>query len=171
MAMQKWVQAQTEKTKDQALGELARMPSYGEPGHVRTLFPKIDRDAYQQGVSNEEINTKIDNAPIQDVPLVSLIGIQASVSRERVASFIKDPNQLPKGKLDADHGGIVDHPVVVQKGDMNFLHDGHHRATAAKLMGKQTIQARVIRVASTPGFGGLVGNPGSQSASGVRSAT
>lgn len=170
MTVSKWAAAKTERTPAQALGELARMPSYGSSSLVQAPFPKIDKSEYLQGVDNAKLNAAIEAAPIKSVPLHKLRSIQGPVERARVAEFIQEPKQLPKGTRDPAHGGLTDIPVVVAKGEHLFLHDGHHRATAAKLLGKQSIQARYVTLPAAPGWG--TGNPGSRSASsGVGSAS
>lgn len=137
--------------RSKARRTLANMPSSAEPGRVVSPLPHMDREEYQRGILNVDLNRGIDSAPVHAIPIDRLKGIQATVSRERVASFIDDPDQVERGHRDPEHGGKVDYPIVVQKGEHLFLHDGHHRVIAAKLMGHASIDARLVRVESEPG--------------------
>lgn len=107
-------------------------------------FPYLDRSAYKSKHSNREINKAISKAPIRSVPLDQLHAIQHSVKVHRVAEYIDHPHIIPKGTKSPKHGGLVDYPIVIKQDDHLYLHDGHHRCTAALLMGKKTIDARFV---------------------------
>jgi ParB-like chromosome segregation protein Spo0J len=61
-----------------------------------------------------------------------------------VLTFIDRPDSIPPGMQDPKHGGVVDTPIVIHQDGKNYLHDGHHRVTAARLMGDKDIQARYV---------------------------
>lgn len=134
----------SEEKRIAAAAKLARLkPSVTGHG-VDHGFPYADKVAYKSKHSNEEINGRIDQASVKAVPIASIHAIQHSVKPGRVLTFINDPGAVAPGTHDPKHHGIVDHPIVIHQDGANYLHDGHHRATAAKLMGDKTIQARYV---------------------------
>jgi hypothetical protein len=46
---------------------------------------------------------------------------------------------LPRAK-----GLLVDYPVIVRANGREYIHDGHHRLTAAKQDGETAVKARVV---------------------------
>jgi hypothetical protein len=127
-----------------AKAKLARMQTSSTGHGVAHPFPVADKDVYKAKHTNEEINGAIDKAPIKDVPLAKIHAIQYSVKPGRVLTFIDRPDAVPPGYHDPEHGGIVDEPVVIKQDGKMYLHDGHHRATAAALMGDKTVKARLV---------------------------
>lgn len=113
-------------------------------GTVRHPFPVTDRDEYLARIKGKGIVAKVDTAPIKTVALRDLHGIQKTVNVERLAQHLEDENLVPEGKRSANAGMLIDLPVVVKMGGELFLHDGHHRATAAWVKGERAIGARVV---------------------------
>jgi len=107
-------------------------------------FPYLDRSTYKEHFTNRQINQAIEDAPIESVSLDRLHAIQHSVQADKVKRYIADPDSVPKGARDPRHQGPVDVPIVVEYEKKVFIHDGHHRTTAAKLMGKKTVKARFV---------------------------
>jgi hypothetical protein len=110
---------------------------------VRHPFPVGDRDTYRQGYTTKEIKALIEKAPIKKVPIKDLTAIQHSVIPGRVAQYIDDPRLLERGAR-KEHGGLVDRPIVIERGGKKWLYDGHHRATAAALLDAPEIDARYV---------------------------
>lgn len=136
-----WARAQT--TQSDAYKALDNLPESETLRGAAVPFPYADKTAYKSQHTNREINRAIENAPVERVPLNELHAIQHSVKADRVAQYIAHPDAVPAGTRDPKHGGLIDKPIVVVSGGVLYLHDGHHRATAAKLRGEQTIEARV----------------------------
>jgi hypothetical protein len=130
--------------REVATARLARMPTSVTKHGVDHGMPYADKNAYKGKHSNREINGRIDQAPVRRVPLDGLHAIQHSVRPGRVLTFINDPGAVRPGTHDPEHGGIVDHPIVIHQDGVNYLHDGHHRVTAARLLGDKDIEARYV---------------------------
>jgi len=129
---------------DRARALLARLPESVTKHGVTHGMPVVDKGVVKRAHPNEEINARIDSAPVRDVPIADLHAIQYSVKPGRVLTFIDDPDAVPTGLHDPNHGGIVDAPIVIKQGGKKLLWDGHHRTVAAKLMGDKTIKARYV---------------------------
>jgi hypothetical protein len=99
----------------------------------------------QQQFSNEDLNSRIANAPIRKVAISSLVtGQQHTVVRGRVESYIKKPHLIPEGAHHKHHGGPIDLPIVMLFDGKRWLWDGHHRVMAETLLGARMIRARVV---------------------------
>jgi hypothetical protein len=112
-------------------------------GHGKKVpFPYAARAAYKDDFTNQEINAAIENAPIKLIKIAGLHAIQHSIKPERAEEYIKHPNLLEPGQRSPKHKGLVDVPIVIQYQGLRFLHDGHHRTTAAWALGETKIEAR-----------------------------
>jgi hypothetical protein len=131
-------------SRDEAEQRLARMPESSTGHGVAVPFPYTDRAAYKDKHSNEEINRRIHSAPVVRVPLRGLHAIQHSVKYGRVLEYLRGEVGDRKGEVNPKSKTPVDHPIVIQQGGKRYLHDGHHRATAALLRGKTSIKARLV---------------------------
>jgi len=128
--------------KDEALARLQRLPSLpGKKGRVSHGFPVASSAAYGGKVSRKEA----DDAPVQNVPLAKLHGVQRGVQSNRVAEYLEEGGSAPEG-LKSPSGYPRDLPIVVNTGGKLYIHDGHHRMTAQKLMGKTEAPARVVTI-------------------------
>lgn len=127
-----------------AKAQLARLPTSLTRHGVAHGFPVVNKNVYKSKHSNREINDAIDAAPVKPVPLDQIHAIQYSVKPARVVTFIDRPDAVPPGTTDPKHEGIVDAPIVIKQDGKMYLHDGHHRATAAKLLGDRDIKARLV---------------------------
>jgi hypothetical protein len=123
--------------------------------NVATPLRFVDRKAYEALIGNRELNALIEAAPILQVPVASLVAIQHTINAERVAQYIQKLNLRRRGMRDPVHGGLIDLPIVVHLGDAigysggvvggtNYLHDGHHRVCAAKLLGARLETVRYV---------------------------
>lgn len=146
----KWVDSgeRAQRSPEAAIELLHSRPAPG--GLVQVPLRYVPREGYQQAIGNQEINDRIDRAPIQDVPLDSLVAIQHTVNRARVEEYIRNPKLVRKGTKHDDHGGIVDKPIVVRCKGTNYLFDGHHRVSAAKFSAARTVKARMVDLDADP---------------------
>lgn len=124
--------SRTSRTPEQALSLLRSWP--GGP-NVATPMRFIDREAYESLMGNRELNALIDAAPTVMVPLANLVAIQHTVNAERVAQYIQNPKLRRRGLRDPVHGGLIDLPIVIRLNGISYIHDGHHRTVASKLLG------------------------------------
>lgn len=131
-----------------ALSLLSAIPGAGAAIPVQLRF--IDRAGYQAVIGNREMNARIDAAPIRSVPVASLVAIQHTVNRARVAEYIENPKLVRKGTKHDEHGGVVDLPIVVRCKGTNYLFDGHHRLTAQQMRGAREIKARYVDLDAEP---------------------
>jgi len=115
------------------------------PGTSKVPFPVTDRQQYLKSVHEHgSIAQKTHGAPIALVNLKDLHAIQNTVNDERLVQHLEDPGMVPDGARGAGHGGLVDRPVVVKMGGSMFIHDGHHRLTAAHVRGQETAKVRLV---------------------------
>ena len=144
----KWVNEGSARSPEQALALLHAMPGAGATLPVPLRY--ISREGYQEVIGHREMNARIDQAPIQSVPIASLVAIQHTVDRKRVEHYIENGGKVRAGTKHADHGGVVDTPIVVRCKGTNYAFDGHHRVVAAKLRGMRTIRARYVDLDAEP---------------------
>jgi hypothetical protein len=145
MGLAQWAHA-----KDPAL-EMAERKVHSLPlsktGHgVKVPFPYAARAAYKTDFSNQEINQAIEDAPVKLIRIAGLHAIQHSVKVDRVLEYIKHHELLLKGTRSPLHKGLVDLPIVIQYQGIRFIHDGHHRTTAAWALGEDNVEARYVNL-------------------------
>lgn len=104
----------------------------------------VNRDIYERTLPVVDLNRLIDSAPVKDVPIASLVAIQHTVDKDRVQAYIDNPKLIRRGTKHDNHGGVVDLPIVIHFEGTNYLHDGHHRTTAQKLLGASVIECRYV---------------------------
>jgi len=139
----KWAKAN--ETRDARSGWRLRSLLKGErDGTVRHPFRLIGHDDYMTKIKGRGIPKRVEDAPIDTVDLDALTGIQKSVNVARLSQHLEDENLIPDGQRSTGAGMLVDLPVVVKFGGRHYLHDGHHRATAAWVRGERAIGARVV---------------------------
>lgn len=141
MSLAKWARS---KTRGEAKEKLHELPISETARGKAVPFPFADKSAYKAKFSNQEINQAIASAPKKRVSLTGLHAIQHSVREERVADYIDHPDEIPEGQRHPEHRGPIDVPVVIQYDGERYIHDGHHRSTAAKLSGEKDIVARFV---------------------------
>lgn len=112
----------------------------------RVPFPYASRIAYKEDFTNQEINQAIENAPVKLIRIAGLHAIQHSVKDDRVNEYVKHPELVLEGQRHPRHKGLVDLPIVIQYQGMRFIHDGHHRTTAAWALGESKIEARFVNL-------------------------
>ncbi len=110
---------------------------------VAVPFPFRDREEFKQFHSNKELNQRITNAPVVDMPTEGLNAIQHSVKPKTVAWYIDNPERQ-EGRVHPKTGIPNDLPIVIQQNGIRYIFDGHHRATAAALKGEKSIQVRFV---------------------------
>lgn len=123
---------------------LAKLPESVTRHGVAVPFPYRDRQEYQRGLSNRQINEAIRKAPVERVPLEGLHAIQHSVKAPRVQQYIADPHLMKPGTTNPKSKTPIDVPVVVERDGKRWIHDGHHRLTAEKLRGKTVARVRLV---------------------------
>jgi hypothetical protein len=146
----KWVDEglRAQRTPEMALAMLRAQPGSGSTIPVPLRY--ISREGYQRVIGNRKMNARIDAAPIQDVPIASLVAIQHTVERKRVEHYIENGGKVRKGTRHTEHGGVVDTPIVVRCGGVSYLFDGHHRTMAAMYLGARLIRARYVDLDAEP---------------------
>lgn len=111
-------------------------------GALSVPFPSVDHDTYKAGLglSDKELNARIREAPIEEVPIARLTAIQRTVNDEQLQKYLDDPEHAP------EEDGIVprDLPIVVRKAGTFYIHDGHHRAASDLVRGGSALRARFV---------------------------
>lgn len=147
-ALAQWAESHDKDRASIALARLASLPPWPKkPWRVVVPFPYVDRDAlykreFDPGYVHQRIEAAADH--VVDFPLDWLVAIQHSVEPARVVEYILNPRLMEAGMRHPNHKGLVDHPVVVRVHGVNACYDGHHRATAARLLGDRTIPVRLV---------------------------
>lgn len=113
-------------------------------GTAKHPFPVADREKYLESVRAKGIARLSLRAPVGRIRLDAIKGIQGTVNRERLGQHLKDPRLIPDGTRAPGHGALIDLPIVVKLGGEYFLHDGHHRLTAAHLRGEVDARVRLV---------------------------
>lgn len=119
----------------------------GKPGSSKVPFEVADRDEYKAMIKGKGIFKRAEDLEPEEVPLKGLKAIQRTVNDERVAQHFEGGVYAPGARAPGS-GGLIDRPVFVLKNGKTYVHDGHHRCTAAILRGDKTISARVVRLDS-----------------------
>lgn len=120
------------------------LPATGE-GALRHPFATVARAEYLAKLKPfGSIAKRTHDAPIALVNLHELTGIQETINAERLDQHRTDPKMIPPGTRAAGHGMLIDRPVVVRVGGQLFIHDGHHRLTAAVLRGATSAKVRFV---------------------------
>ena len=114
------------------------------PGTAKHPFKVEDRAKYLEGIKGARVAARTRDAKVVKVPMSALRGTQGTVNREKLDAHIKDPNHIKDGTLSSGSGALIDRPIVVKKNGVHYIHDGHHRATAAHLRGQQHLECRLI---------------------------
>lgn len=138
----KWAAKQGERSPEQAIS-LLRSYAVGSDTAAVPL-PFVDRGFYEQTIGNRELNEKIRQAPIVDIPISCLTAIQHTVRASRVEQYIRDPKLTKAGSMNPKSRTPIDVPVVVKLGGKCFLHDGNHRTVARVLLGCRSIKGRMV---------------------------
>lgn len=137
-----WARPTEELTPQERASRLAPGMSAGTS---KVPFPVVDRDAYlAMTKAAGSIAAKTHAAPIALVNLSDLHAIQHTINDERLGQHLESPDLVAPGTRGSGHGGLVDKPVVVRKDGQLYIHDGHHRLTAAKLRGQDTAKVRLV---------------------------
>jgi hypothetical protein len=120
---------------------LPRLADFPRQDRVPHPWPVESSRAYGGKVSREQAL----EAPVEDVPLDRLLGVQRGVDRQKLRGYIEHGGDAPQGK-ESDSGYPRDLPIVVRTGGELYVHDGHHRLTAHALLGDKTAKARVVDI-------------------------
>lgn len=144
MKLAGWVDSAASRTAEQAIALLRAIPG-GPRIQIPIRCVGSPPSPVQRDFPNEVINRGIDRAPIRRVAIASLVSAQQhTVARNRVESYIKKPDLIPKNAHHKVHGGPIDLPIVIRYQQLNWLYDGHHRTMAAVLLGERTIRCRYV---------------------------
>ena len=99
-------------------------------------------ELYDLGMRLDEIFPGTAGPPTQTVSLAGLGSMQPSVKRDGVRRYIETIAQT--GSVPRSTGGAGGGSVVVFRiGGKDYVYDGNHRATAAKLLGLTSVKAQV----------------------------
>jgi hypothetical protein len=125
-----------------ALATLATLPPLKRKPHlVSTGLPRANKHDY----GNEVTEQQREASTVQQVPIKGLHAVQSGVSPDRLRKFIQHPDLIDEPGRTNKGGYLTDVPIVVEANGKRYLHDGHHRTVAEKLMGKTTVPARVVK--------------------------
>lgn len=114
-------------------------------GTSRVPFQLADRKGYLEMTrAIGSIANLTHVGPIALVNLQDLWAIQTTVNDERLVQHLDNPYLVEPGKRAQGHGGLIDRPIVVRKDGVLYIHDGHHRLTAASLRGQKTAKVRLV---------------------------
>lgn len=122
-----------------------------EPNVVKVPFP-VERAAYMRElaptVARAEaiIDEHTFKAPVETLPIDDLVARQRTVRRNHVEEFVRNPHLVKPGHIAPKKHMLDDHPVVVQYKDTLFIHEGHHRLTAAMMRGEEGVKVRVVNL-------------------------
>lgn len=139
-----WAKRNAGSYDERLVAKVALLAPGSSLGTVRHPFKIIPREEYLTKVRGRGIYRLAEKAPTVDVPLDELHGIQRSINTERLMAHLRDPGMVAKGQRAPGHGGLVDKPLVVKVDGKLFIHDGHHRLSAAKLRGVDTAKVRLV---------------------------
>lgn len=112
------------------------------PDLVGNSMPHASKRDYGNRVSEEQRTA----APVTDVPIAGLHSVQEGVYRERVRQYLLHPEMLDQPGRRNRGGYTTDVPIVVEYQGKRYLHDGHHRVVAARMLGEDTVRARVVPI-------------------------
>lgn len=104
-------------------------------------MPLASSAEYGSYVSFDEVC----EATVEKVPLAELRAVQGSVSRKGLVGYLLRDGKAEAGREDAS-GYPRDLPIVVEERGRYYVHDGHHRVVANRLLGKAEVEARVVRI-------------------------
>jgi len=127
-----------DRTVDQALDILKRLPEADKPGEVAVTMPVEEKPPYTP------VAADLQGAKPKTVKLRKLIATRDTVKRNRVEHYIKNPDEA--GSLWKVGGGLpLDKPYVVKSGGQLYIHDGHHRLMARQLLGVDKTEVYLIK--------------------------
>jgi hypothetical protein len=104
---------------------------YLDPAEIRAKF------------SEERIQELIKAAPVETVSYAGMRTIQHTTKSNRLESYVKKPDLIPKGAR-SPGGWPIDLPIVMRWRGELVLWDGNHRTTSAILSGEGKGRARVV---------------------------
>lgn len=133
-------------SKDPVAAKMKALVPGTSEGTAKVPFPIVGRETYLSKIKGSGIFKRAEDAPKVRVPLDKLTGIQQTVNTERLSKYVDDPKSVKSGTRAPGHGGLIDLPVVVKKDNKLFIHDGHHRLTAAKLRGEPDARVRFVNL-------------------------
>lgn len=113
-------------------------------GSLAVPFPVTDRTEYLAKIRGKGIFKRAEDVIPTEVQLDSLHAIQTSVGEKRLTDYLG--GLKPKEGARNPNGGLVDYPVIVRIDGQSYVHDGHHRVTAAWCEGLKKIRARVVEL-------------------------
>jgi len=105
----------------------------------RWIGPEGIKREFREG----ELQDLIKRASIRTIPIESLVGAQHTVKSNRVESYIRKPQLIPKGST-SPGGWPIDLPICMHWEGQNVLWDGNHRSFAQMLLGHETIRVRYV---------------------------
>jgi len=133
------------KSPDVALNELAKIPRLKLFPHlIDTGLPWANKHDYGNKVSEAQRQT----ATISTIPIADLHCVQIGVNPKKVAGFIDNPSKIDLPGRRNGNGYTTDMPIVVSFHGKLYLHDGHHRVMALRLLGETSVKARLVKLDS-----------------------
>jgi len=122
----------------------ATPPAPGRTQHFLHPFGFVDRGFIKQQFPNEVIHAAIECAPVVPVRLDHIVSLQHTVTKSTVRAYVMQGGCSPPGVRDPDHGGFIDHPIIIRCSEVNCLWDGNNRLTAAHLLGATEWPCRFV---------------------------
>ena len=120
---------------DEALSKLNALPVQNGWVDNKDIFTEVeDGEPYEDisGYREEDIKT-------ETVSIDKLVSTQSVMEKATIEKYIHDPDKP------SDIGDVgKDKPFVVKAGNRYFVHDGHHRVAAMKLLGRTEVEINVL---------------------------
>jgi hypothetical protein len=109
---------------------------------IPTGMPRASKHRY----GNQVTQSQRELADVREVLIADLHAVQRGVSRRKVRQLLGHPEAFDQHGHTTEHGILDDLPIVVQYGSKLYLHDGHHRVVAQRILGAERVKARVVRI-------------------------
>ncbi len=132
-----------DEKQQSALDELAA--SRPIPGRA-WLIPTGLRRASKHDYGNRVTQSMRERASVRDVPIANLHAIQSGVSSAKLRGLIHHPEVFDRPGHKTAGGLDDDLPIVVDYRGKIYLHDGHHRVVAQRMLGRDVVKARVVKI-------------------------
>jgi hypothetical protein len=114
----------------------------GKSWLIPTGMPRASKHDYGNSVTQP----MRESADVYEVPCKDLHAVQSGVSAAKVRGLLHHPEVFDRPGHVNDAGLSDDLPIVVRYGGKLYLHDGHHRVVAQRMMGAEQVRVRVVKI-------------------------